>query len=223
MELSAPAQRVLGSLLEKALATPQGYPLSLAALLTACNQATNRDPVTDHGEATLRQAIDELKAAELVRTVYQARSSVPKYVHRAAEELDLKPDGQALLAVLLLRGPQTVGELRARSERLHEFPDLPAVDAAVQALVTHPYRPLAAEQPRRPGQKEVRYRHLLGGDEPAPALAPALDQADEGDLRADVAALREEVAALRAEVARLGDRGPGGGQTAADGGGSSSG
>lgn len=208
MELSAPAQRVLGSLVEKALATPQGYPLSMAALLTACNQATNRDPVTGYDEAVLRQAIDELKAAELVRTVYHARSSTPKYVHRAAEELDLKADGQALLAVLLLRGPQTVGELRARSERLHEFPDLPAVEGAVQALVTHPYRPLAAEQPRRPGQKEVRYRHLLAAEDPAgtasPVAAPAAppDPADD-DLRAEVAQLREEVAALRTEVASL--------------------
>ncbi len=202
MELSAPAARVLGALIEKSLATPQGYPLSMAALLTACNQQTNRDPVTDHDERTVRDALDELKAADLVRTVYVARSSTPKYAHKAADELDLKPSGQALLAVLLLRGPQTVGELRARSERLHEFESLAAVDAALRDLAAHPYQPLLAEQPRRPGQKEARFAHLLSPlDAQAQPAADLPDAAD--DLRAAVATLREEVAALRAEVAEV--------------------
>lgn len=223
MELTPPALRVLGALIEKELATPQGYPLSLNALRTACNQTTNRDPVVDYDEATVRAALDELSALDLVSAAYAARSNTPKYAHQLADYLEVGTDAVALLGVLMLRGPQTVGELRQRTDRLHAFADLGEVHRVLADLQHHPLQPLTAEVPRQPGQKEGRWRHLLGGAAGPDALgtdglgddglgahvptAPAAgghpaagaDPAATGE----VAALREEVAELRDEVATL--------------------
>ena len=162
MELTAAGQRVLGCLVEKSLATPQQYPLSINALRTACNQTTGRDPVVDYDEADVRAGLDDLKSHELVRTEYARGSRVPKSAHRLAEQLDLDPAQQALVGLLLLRGPQTVGELRSRSGRMHDFTSLELVEAVLQSLANHRFGPLVELQERRAGQKEARWAHLLG-------------------------------------------------------------
>lgn len=173
MELIPEGQRVLGCLVEKALATPQQYPLSLNALRTACNQTTGRDPVVDYGEDDVRAGLDALKAHQLVKTEYARGSRVPKSAHRLGEQLDLDEAQQAVLALLLLRGPQTIGELRTRSDRMHAFSSLELVEAVLQSLAAHRFGALVALQERRPGQKEARWAHLLGpGDTTAPAEAP---------------------------------------------------
>lgn len=162
MELTATGQRVLGCLVEKALATPQQYPLSRNALQTACNQTTGRDPVVDYDEGDVRAGLEDLKAHDLVRTEYARGSRVPKSAHRLDEQLDLDPGQQALLALLLLRGPQTVGELRARAGRMYDFTSLELVEAVLASLANHRFGPLVVLQERRAGQKEARWAHLLG-------------------------------------------------------------
>ena len=208
MELSPPALRVLGALVEKELTTPQGYPLSLNALRTACNQTTNRDPVVDFDEATVRTALEELRDLDLVTVAYAARSNTPKYAHQLAGYLEVGTGPVALLGVLMLRGPQTIGELRQRTDRMHSFADLGEVHAVLADLQHHPLQPLTAEVPRQPGQKEGRWRHLLGGQdevEPAPAAVPSMSAPPGGASPAggDIAALRAEVAELRDEVETL--------------------
>jgi uncharacterized protein len=209
MQLSAPGQRVLGCLIEKALATPNQYPLSINALQAACNQLTGRDPVTDYDEATVRSGLDDLKAHQLVKAEYARGSRTPRYAHRLPEQVDLDEAQVAVIALLLLRGPQTPGELRSRSERLHAFPDLGAVDATLTALAEHRFGALVEVLPRQPGHKEARWRHLLGGEAPAATAAEAPPPAAAADpevlvqLRADVGALRTETEQLRAEVAAL--------------------
>ena len=170
MELTAAGQRVLGCLVEKALATPQQYPLSINALRTACNQTTGRDPVVDYDEDDVRAGLEELKAQQLVRTEYARGSRVPKSAHRLAEQLDLDAAQQALVGLLLLRGPQTVGELRSRSGRMHDFASIELVEAVLQSLASHRFGPLVELQERRPGQKEARWAHLLGPSAAAPDL-----------------------------------------------------
>ena len=170
MELTPAGQRVLGCLVEKAMATPQQYPLSLNGLRTACNQTTGRDPVVDYDEDDVRAGLDDLKSHQLVRTEYARASRVPKSAHRLDEQLDLDDGQMAVLALLLLRGPQTVGELRSRSDRMHGFASLELVEAVLQSLAAHRFGPLVALQDRQPGQKEARWGHLLG---PAASAPPA--------------------------------------------------
>ena len=198
--------RVLGCLIEKQRTTPDTYPLSLNALRLACNQTTNRDPVVDYDEATIRHGLDRLSRRGWARLASGPGSRAAKYRHLFDEALGLGPGETALLAVLMLRGAQTAGELKARSERLHRFASLEEVEAVLQALAG---RELAARLPRRPGQKEERYAHLLGGDRPGDAAAPPTSAdgtdadrleslADElGELRDEVAELRRELASLR--------------------------
>jgi len=212
MELSPPAQRVLGALIEKELATPNGYPLSLNALRNATNQSTNRDPVTDYDEPVLREALTELSGGDLVVTRYAHGSNTPKYAHTLDDHLELDTSGVSLLAVLMLRGPQTVGELRTRTERLHRFPELSDVHEALERLRTHPFGALVAEVPRQPGQKEGRWCHLLGGEAapaapaadgpPAAASAP-IDDGRVAALQQEVAELRDDVETLQLELERL--------------------
>lgn len=207
MQLSAAAQRVLGSLIEKELATPQGYPLSLNALRAACNQTTGRDPVTDLDEGAVSAAVKELSGQGLVAAAYARRSSTPKYEHRLAGHLEIDEAAVALVGVLLLRGAQTIGELRQRTERMHAFDELGEVQAALEALADHPFGAVVEQLPRQPGQKEVRWRHLLGGEAPAEgdaqgAAPTAVDDRSE-ELREEVRSLREEVAELRGQVADL--------------------
>ena len=165
MELSPPAQRVLGCLVEKALATPQQYPLSANALRTACNQSTGRDPVVDYDDEDVQAGLDDLKAHQLVRTEYARGSRVPKTAHRLGEQLDLDDAQMAVLALLLLRGPQTVGELRSRADRMHAFASRELAEAVLQSLAAHRFGALVALQERQPGQKEARWAHLLGDRE----------------------------------------------------------
>ena len=176
MELSARGQRVLGCLVEKALATPNQYPLSHNALVAACNQKNGRDPVVAWDESDVREGLDELKAHQLVQTEYSRGSRVPKAAHRLQQQLDLDTAEQAVLALLLLRGPQTRGELRTRSERLHAFADLDAVEEVLGRLAAHRFGALVELQERQPGQKEARWAHLLG-DAPS-----AGDDAEGGGL-----------------------------------------
>jgi uncharacterized protein len=223
VDLSAPEIRVLGCLLEKQRTTPEAYPLSLNALRLACNQSTNRDPVVQYDEATIRDALHRLSRRRWARLASGPGSRAPKYRHLLDEALALPDDELAVLCVLMLRGPQTPGELKQRTERLHPLADLTAVHGTLTRLIE---RELAARLERRPGQKEERYTHLLGEDatEPVatgPALAPAPPPpgeappptplpaaAPEPDPRFDrledeVAALRDEVAALRTDLAEL--------------------
>ena len=171
VDLSAPEIRVLGCLLEKQRTTPDAYPLSLNALRLACNQSTNRDPVTDYDEAVIRDALHRLSRRRWARLASGAGSRAPKYRHLLDEALGLPEDELAVLCVLMLRGAQTPGELKQRTERLHPLADLSAVLGALERLIG---RELAERLPRRPGQKEERYTHLLGDEEMQPgAPVPA--------------------------------------------------
>ena len=170
-DLSAPEARVLGCLLEKQRTTPEQYPLTLNALRLACNQATNRDPVTDYDEATVRDAAQALGRRRLTRFTSGHGGRVAKYRHLMKDELGLSEDELAVLCVMLLRGPQTPGELKARTERLHPFPGLAEIEATIERLIE---RDLAVRLERRPGQKEQRYMHLLSaGGEEAEVTSPA--------------------------------------------------
>lgn len=194
--LTPDEQRVLGCLIEKEFSTPDYYPLTLNALVNACNQSTNRDPVVTLDEAAVTAALASLRDAQAVWFVTGGGSRVPKYGERVAETLGLSVQESAILAEMLLRGPQTTGELRNRCSRMYAFPDLQEVEA-VLAVMTEGDRPLAASLPRQPGTKEIRFAHTLG--EPAPAApAPA---SPAGPSR--VERLEGEVAALRAELAEL--------------------
>jgi uncharacterized protein YceH (UPF0502 family) len=198
-ELTPPEQRVLGCLIEKRWTTPDQYPLSLNGLRLACNQATNRDPVTDYDESTVRDAAQRLCKYGLARLASGHGSRATKYRHLAEESLGLGREELAVLAVLLLRGTQTPGELKARSERMAPLDSLASVDRVLTTLID---RGFVRRLDRRPGQKEERYEHLLGGaaetvPSPPPAAAPPPASATNGDLEARVSALEAEVARLR--------------------------
>jgi uncharacterized protein len=204
-ELSFAEQRVLGCLLEKQRTTPDQYPLSLNALRLASNQSTNRDPVVELDEPTIRDALQRLGRRRFTRLASGQGSRAVKYRHLLDEALGLDAAGQAVLAVLLLRGPQTPGELKLRTERLHRFATLEDVEAQLDALAE---RELVVDLGRRPGQKEVRFGHLLGEADDAPAAAPPLDAAPGADGLAErVGALEDAVRELRAELAALRARG----------------
>lgn len=191
--------RVVGCLVEKQRTTPDAYPLSLNALRLACNQSTNRDPVVEYDEATVSEALRRLALRGWTRLASGAGSRARKYRHLLPEALGIDEEELALLAVLMLRGPQTPGELKQRSERLHPFADLAALQRTLERLLE---RELVVRHPRRPGQKEERYEQVLGdaGEEmPAPEPPPAaagedrLDRIERelGELRSQVASLRE--------------------------------
>jgi uncharacterized protein len=218
-ELTLPEQRVLGCLIEKRWTTPDQYPLSLNALRLACNQSTNRDPVTRYDETTVREAAQRLCKYGLARLASGHGSRATKYRHLAEETLGLTREELAVLAVLLLRGPQTPGELKTRTERMAALSSLADVERVLAMLAE---RDFARRLERRPGQKEDRFEHLLGGGEaeaalgPAPASAPrpaavhALERpappphfAGQNDLAARVEALEAEVSSLREELEAL--------------------
>jgi uncharacterized protein len=229
VDLTAPEIRVLGCLIEKQRTTPDAYPLSLNALRLACNQSTNRDPVVDYDEATVREALHRLGRRRWTRLASGHSSRASKYRHLLDDALGLGAGELAVLAVLMLRGPQTPGELKGRTERLQAFADLTAVEAELERLIE---RGLVARRPRRPGQKEERYEHLLGADadeggaaaplaaaprvaapeaaapETAPAAAaPAARGVDDGRierLEEELAALRDEGEALRERLDAVG-------------------
>jgi uncharacterized protein len=195
--------RVLGSLAEKEATTPDYYPLSLNALLNACNQKSNRDPVMNLDEDAVREALDGLNRKGLAGAAGGANSRVTKYEHRLQETFNFDRRETAVLCVLLLRGPQTPGELRSRTERMHRFSDLDEVEGALHRLIER-QPPLVKVLPRQPGTKESRYAHLFSGDvegwEPPADARLAAPGTPVGER---MARLENEVASLRTEVADL--------------------
>lgn len=200
MELSQTELRVLGCLIEKEMTTPDYYPMSINSLVTACNQRSNRDPVVDYTETEVLDAVDSLRDRGLARTVHGKGDRVLKYRHVAVARLEINGRQAALLAVLMLRGDQTLGELRSRTGRYTDFADLDDVAAELGELATAE-QPLVTRLERRPGEKEARYRQLLGeaGPEPTPVAAPIAATGD-GDR---IAELESELTALRERVARM--------------------
>lgn len=205
--LTAPEIRVLGSLIEKQVTTPEYYPLTLNSLTNACNQLTNRDPVVEFDETLVVRAIDGLRDKRLTTLFTGAESRVAKYKHTLSDAVLLTPAELALLCVLMLRGPQTTGELRTRCERLFAFDSLAEVEEALRALASRQPQPLVAKLPRLPGTKESRHAHLLGApvDVASNAKTPPVEPAT-AIVRAEnerVAKLEEELAAVRRELAEL--------------------
>ena len=198
--------RVLGALIEKETSTPDYYPLSLNALLNACNQKSNRDPVMNLDDAAVRNALDTLQQKNLAGPAKGADSRVTKYEHRLQEIFNFDRREAAILCVLLLRGPQTPGELRGRTERMYRFEDLDQVQSALQQLMRRE-PPLVKVLPRQPGTKEARYAHLLAGEIEsweAPAAKVAAVSSDGSritQLEDDIAKLKREVAELKEQMA----------------------
>jgi uncharacterized protein len=198
--------RVLGSLIEKDITTPEYYPLSLNALLNACNQKSNRDPVMQLHEDAVRDALGGLQERRLAGPAGGADSRVTKYEHRLQEVFNFTRPEIAVLCVLLLRGPQTPGELRGRTERMHHFEALDDVQSALQKLMQRDPA-LVKVLPRQPGTKESRWAHLLGGDMAAESAQPASTTGERDSADGErVARLEEEVIALRREVGELKDQ-----------------
>lgn len=207
LRLTATEVRVLGSLIEKDITTPEYYPLSLNALVNACNQKSNRDPVMQLDEDAVRDALEGLQQQRMAGPARGADSRVTKYEQRLQEVFNFTRPEIAVLCVLLLRGPQTPGELRGRAERLHHFEALEDVQSALQKLMQRE-PPLAKILPRQPGTKESRYAHLLAGDvagleESSQVVAPVGPNTADAER---VARLEEEVAELRREFSEIKDQ-----------------
>ena len=206
MELTATEVRILGALVEKQATTPDVYPLSLHALVTACNQSSNRDPVMELSEDAVRWAVNNLRQQSLVRAIQRADARVMKYEHLLSDKLQLEGAELAVVCVLMLRGAQTAGEIKGRTGRLNEFASLDDVDATLHALVA---RSLVVELARRPGQKEARFAHTLspatenlaGAPENIAATIMTADHGGAGDDR--VRALEATVEQIRGELAAL--------------------
>jgi hypothetical protein len=207
--LSLLETRVLGTLVEKERTVPDSYPLTLNALVSGCNQKTSRDPVLQASETEVQAALDGLKHSNLV--IESSGGRVPRYSHNLERVLQVPAQSGALLTALMLRGPQTAGELRIACERLHRFADISAVEAFLHELAARPAGALVTELPRLPGARERRWAHLLSGEpevEAPPAAATQEDpsrtvRAELAALKADVARLEDEVQALRELVTRL--------------------
>ena len=200
-KLDLPSLRVLGSLMEKEMTTPDAYPLSVNSLVAAANQRSSREPVTDFSEDEVRTALQTLEANDLVN---QARDSVrvPRYEHRIRTVLNLRRDETAVLCLLLLRGPQTPGELRGRADRMHSFEDLAGVQSTLDRLAARE-TPLVFALPRAPGSREVRFAHLLGDQaeiKATPASGPPASGPGEVD---ELARLRDAFEALERRVQAL--------------------
>jgi uncharacterized protein len=210
IKLSTTAARVLGSLVEKEITTPEYYPLSLNALANACNQKNNREPVTSLEEGEIRQALHELEDKGLAAAARGTESRVAKYEHTIGEVLNFTRGETAVMCVLLLRGPQTPGELRSRTERMHRFDELSDVQSVLQKLMQRE-PPLVTMLPRQLGMKEARFAHLLSGEVTEAIFAPresatpqrSGEAGSASHLEAEVAALRQEVAELREQVERV--------------------
>jgi uncharacterized protein len=207
IKLTEAEVRVLGSLIEKDITTPEYYPLSLNALVNACNQKSNRDPVMQLDDETVRDALDGLQQHRLAGPAQGADSRVSKYEQRLQEVFNFTRGETAVLCVLLLRGPQTPGELRGRSERLHRFETLDDVQSALQKLMQRE-PPLARILPRQPGTKESRYAHLLAGDvfgAEVPMQTAAAPTRNSQDVDR-ISHLEEEVAELRQALGQIKDQ-----------------
>jgi uncharacterized protein YceH (UPF0502 family) len=202
--LSLVETRVLGVLVEKEKTVPDTYPLSLNALVSGCNQKNNRNPVLAATEGEVQSALDELRRHSLV--IESSGARVTRFAHNVGRVLKVPDQAVALLAVLMLRGPQTPGELRGSAERLHPFADVSSVEAFLTELAERSEErggPLVVRLPRAPGEREARWAHLLSGPVAAPASASTAVSEAENGLAAQVARLAAEVEALRAEVAEL--------------------
>ena len=200
-QLDAEEARVLGSLMEKEIATPEYYPLSLNALVNACNQKSNREPVVSYDEPTVENALESLRAKGLATRITGRDVRVPKHGQRFSEKYNLGRREAALMCVLMLRGPQTPGELRSRSERLHTFDDLEAVESTLTRLGEMEF---VKKLPRQPGSREARWMHLLSGDVEIAEETPEAAPAERGPSdRERIAALEREVAELRRIVEEL--------------------
>ncbi len=204
-QLSLLETRVLGVLVEKERTVPDTYPLSLNALTSGCNQKNNRDPLMQATEAEVQAALDALRPLSLI--IESSGSRVARYAHNVGRVMNLTEPAVALVAALMLRGPQTPGELRINTERLHRFADLAGVEGALQALAARSDAaggPLAVQLPRAPGSREHRWAHLLSGPVEVPSVRPtAAGDGAEIPPAAEIAALRAEVARLAAETAEL--------------------
>ena len=200
--------RVLGALVEKQVTTPEYYPLTLNALTLACNQKNNRFPVTKYSENEVAVALETLREKNLTYVFHGSTSRVPKYKHVMPEVLHLNPPETALLCVLMLRGPQTTGELRGNASRLYEFSGLDEVDATISGLLSHEPDPLVIRLARQPGQKESRMAHLLAGPpseesfeaQPQRSSSRQTDRERIESLEHTVATLREEMQALKLQL-----------------------
>jgi len=203
-QLSEIECRIVGALIEKQLTTPEYYPLTLNALTAACNQKNNRDPVVSYDEKTVAAALEELRDRNLIYVFYGSTSRVPKYKHMMPSYYELEPPDVAVMCVMMLRGPQTLGELRERTGRLHQFSGLGEVQETLDSLMRRE-DPLVMKLERQAGQKEARFAHLLSGEIDVEAFAAAQvsrasrSSADPGRMEK----LEEEVAGLRAEVEGL--------------------
>ena len=206
MELTPVETRVLGCLLEKERTTPDAYPLTLNSLLLACNQSTNREPILTLNEREIEEALDGLRQKKLATVIFGGGSRVQKYRHILPDTYNFSPQEYALLCVLLLRGPQTVGELRGRTERLASFPQLSDVEGTLAGLAEGE-TPYVRHLPHRAGQKERRYVQLLSGEpvEPTPEelAAPSLRERPGSDHASRLEALEREVATLRESLDEL--------------------
>jgi uncharacterized protein len=208
LSLTTVEARVLGSLIEKEITTPEYYPLSLNALSNACNQKSNREPAMQLEEGEIRKALNHLESQSLVRSIAESRAT--KFEHRLQDVFNFYRPEVAIICELLLRGPQTPGELRTRASRMHPFEDLESVHSALQRLGKRE-PPLVTVLPRQPGTKEARYAHLLGetsllaagGDKPANEEESCEERSFAAGDCGEILALREEVAQLRGEVASL--------------------
>jgi uncharacterized protein len=198
--------RVLGSLVEKQVTTPEYYPLTLNSLTLACNQKNNRNPPTAYDESNVANALETLREKNLVYVFYGSTSRVPKYKHVMPEVLHLNQAETAILCVLMLRGTQTPGELRGNGSRLYEFSGLDEVEQTLNSLISREPEPLVMRLPRQPGQKEVRFAHLLSGAAAVeqqtefPPLNSRSTRRGEDDR---IASLEQEVATLSTEVQKL--------------------
>lgn len=212
MNVSLPAlslleTRVLGVLVEKQHTVPDAYPLTLNALVAGCNQKTSRDPILDAGDAEVQASVDHLRALSLI--VESSGGRVMRYAHNVERVLGVPSQSVALLAALMLRGPQTVSELRTSTERLHRFADVSTVEGFLQELSQRPDGALVAEMPRQPGTRETRWTHLLSG---APAIGTNhatvsgddfLSASEVATLKANLARLENELAALKSVIAKI--------------------
>ncbi len=209
IELSPIEARVIGCLLEKEVTTPDYYPLTLNSLTSACNQKSNRDPVTDYSEGEIQDAIDGLISRHLVSDESGFNSRASKYQHRFCNtefgDLKLSAQEKAIVCVLLLRGAQTPGEIRTRTNRLAEFSDVKQVESVLEALASREGGALTVKLPREPGKRESRYQHLFSGEVDVEAIAAAMPtQRSTSDERVD--ALELEVAQLKQQLAQLTER-----------------
>lgn len=203
--LSLLETRILGVLAEKQRTVPDTYPLSLNALVSGCNQKTSRDPVMDVSEADVSMALDALRGHSLV--IESSGSRVPRYSHNIERVLQVPSQSVAILTILMLRGPQTAGELRINCERLHRFADISAVEAFLNELAERSAGALVRELPRQPGMRENRWMHLLSGEPSEDLLRAAGARGDEGGQSAsEVQAMQQRIASLEGEVTRLQDQ-----------------